>query len=310
MPSPAPSDLLQEILGMVVLFGIIGCISVWATIAMRWHEGHPVLPYHPRRRVPWRAFDTMILVLLYLCMPQFVVLASKTVANVPVIVKAECANVAPMDDSHPLARILQDSRNPWVIVLCLFSAVIIAPISEELVFRLVLQGWLESLERRIRRRIPLLRRLMAGLVPVATVAGLFAAMHIRTPSARMELSEVVFLLSTFSAAHVLTVVILLCWLKFVAGATLADLGIVPGKVVNDILLGLLAFLAFTPPVYAVMISLKIFVPEISVPDPIPILILGMAFGGLYYRTHRIVPSMVMHAAFNAVGVLVAIAMAK
>jgi membrane protease YdiL (CAAX protease family) len=245
-----------------------------------------------------------------LCMPQLVVIASKSIVHVPVVTKAENAKTTQTDDSHPLTRILADSRDPGVILLCLVSAVIIAPISEELVFRLVLQGWLESLERRIRRKMPLLRRMVGGVIPVVLVAALFAAMHIRTPSARMELSEVVFLLSVFSAAGVLTIVVLACWLRFVAGATLADFGIVPDKLRDDVLLGLLAFLAFTPPIYAVMIAFKVFVPAISVPDPIPIFLLGAAFGGLYYRTHRIVPSMVMHAAFNAIGVLAAIAMTR
>lgn len=306
MPPPATPDLPQVILATLVILGIFACIAVWGMIAVRWHQGLPVLPYQPRRRVPWRAVDTGVLVLIYICAPQFVMQASKTWLGTPIIANAQAAKAAP-DDSHILSRILSESHSPWAILLCVVSAVIIAPLGEELVFRLVLQGWLESLERRMRRRVPLLRRIVAGLFPVALVATLFAAMHFRTAGPRLELSVVISMLEAFVAAGVLTIVTLVCWLKFAAGATLVDFGIVPGQLMGDVRLGLLGFLAVMPPVYAVMIAMKLWLPEISVPDPVPILLLGLAFGGLYYRTHRIVPSIVMHSAFNAVGVFVAIA---
>ena len=63
-------------------------------------------------------------------------------------------------------------------------------------------------------------------------------------------------------------------------------------------------------VYAVMIDVKELLPDIAVADPIPILFLAMALGILYYRTHRIVPSLVLHMAFNAAGVFMAIAASK
>ncbi len=34
-------------------------------------------------------------------------------------------------------------------------------------------------------------------------------------------------------------------------------------------------------------------------DPIPLLILGVIFGYVYHRTHRLVPCVVAHMAFNA-----------
>ena len=53
----------------------------------------------------------------------------------------------------------------------------------------------------------------------------------------------------------------MCWLKFAAGATLADFGIVPRKLAGDVRLGLLAFLAVTPPVYAVLFAVQELLPE-------------------------------------------------
>lgn len=46
--------------------------------------------------------------------------------------------------AHPLQEMLFEERSPWVMVLAFFSAVIFAPAAEELLFRGILQGWLEK----------------------------------------------------------------------------------------------------------------------------------------------------------------------
>ncbi len=45
---------------------------------------------------------------------------------------------------HPLIRMLQESPSPEILVPVVISAVLIAPITEEFAFRLILQGWLED----------------------------------------------------------------------------------------------------------------------------------------------------------------------
>jgi membrane protease YdiL (CAAX protease family) len=44
---------------------------------------------------------------------------------------------------HPVVDFLQQNRDPLAIGLVLLSAVVVAPVAEELFFRRVLQGWLE-----------------------------------------------------------------------------------------------------------------------------------------------------------------------
>ncbi|HEV7222802.1 MAG TPA: CPBP family intramembrane glutamic endopeptidase [Pirellulales bacterium] len=48
-------------------------------------------------------------------------------------------------EQHPIIEMLQRHREVWVFALSGVSAVIIAPLAEELFFRVLLQGWLESL---------------------------------------------------------------------------------------------------------------------------------------------------------------------
>jgi membrane protease YdiL (CAAX protease family) len=59
---------------------------------------------------------------------------------------------------HPVAMMLRQNFSPLTIVLALLSAAILAPLAEELLFRGVLLGWLESLVHpdRGRRFEPLL----------------------------------------------------------------------------------------------------------------------------------------------------------
>jgi len=112
--------------------------------------------------------------------------------------------------------------------------------------------------------------------------------------------------SVGAVAKLLTLGLALCWVRFTAGATLGDLGIVPGRLWADIQLGIWAFLAITIPVYVLLAVATSLLPENTVADPIPLLLLAAVLGGLYYRSHRIVPAIVLHMAFNATSVSLAL----
>jgi membrane protease YdiL (CAAX protease family) len=49
---------------------------------------------------------------------------------------------------HPVQLLLTRDSSPQVLALCVVSAVIVAPLSEEFLFRVLLQGWLEALAMR------------------------------------------------------------------------------------------------------------------------------------------------------------------
>ena len=48
------------------------------------------------------------------------------------------------DTQNPLLTLLSDNLDPVTIALVVFIAVVIAPLSEELIFRVILQGWLRT----------------------------------------------------------------------------------------------------------------------------------------------------------------------
>ncbi|MCU0878239.1 MAG: CPBP family glutamic-type intramembrane protease [Pirellulaceae bacterium] len=52
---------------------------------------------------------------------------------------------------HPLMEMFKDSPEPWFFVLLAVAAAVVAPLFEEIVFRVLLQGWLERVIPRFLR---------------------------------------------------------------------------------------------------------------------------------------------------------------
>ena len=46
-------------------------------------------------------------------------------------------------------------------------------------------------------------------------------------------------------------------------------------------------------------------PEYIAPDPFPLFFFAVALGAVYYRTHRIVPVIVLHAVLNGTSLVLA-----
>jgi membrane protease YdiL (CAAX protease family) len=67
-------------------------------------------------------------------------------------------------------------------------------------------------------------------------------------------------------------------------------------------LGVLVFLAISVPVFGLKLGLEKLLRGSPIVDPIALLLFALVVGTLYYRTHRIVPSMAAHMALNATSV--------
>lgn len=78
---------------------------------------------------------------------------------------------------HPLLKMLTENPNKLYLAVSCLLAVLVAPLVEELLFRVVLQGWLEARETRWRRRVPALAWLPRGALPIFLSATPFALLH-------------------------------------------------------------------------------------------------------------------------------------
>ena len=92
-------------------------------------------------------------------------------------------------------------------------------------------------------------------------------------------------------------------LRIERGATAADFGWAPRRAIPDVGLGLAAYVAVIPVVYLVQFLVQRRA-GLGVTDPVPLFFFALVLGTIYYRTHRILPTIVTHAAFNATTLLV------
>ena len=306
-----PQDTLSLPILLVMLSALAASLAVWAMVGARTLRGMAVLPYEGRRRVPWRATEVAVVLGVYALPIVISLLLGSSAAtvektggvDVPGALAtdlSETPDPEKVDADHPVVELLRGDFSIQTFLLCVLVAVVVAPIVEEFLFRLLLQGWLEAVELRLRRPPSALRRLIPGLGPVLLASLLFAAMHFRQPALPKDPEQLTNILAGGALVGLLTLVFAICLLRFRAGATLEDFGLVAEKVFRDVRLGLLLFAALTAPIYLMLYGLVLFVlPEGVVADPIPLFFFALALGIVYYRTHRIVPVIVAHMAFNA-----------
>lgn len=85
--------------------------------------------------------------------------------------------VLDMPSKHPLVELMEKGPGFEVMVLVTFVAVVMAPLWEEFVFRVLLQGWLENLLGRIREPHAPAGEENPGLAPIVIASAIFGALH-------------------------------------------------------------------------------------------------------------------------------------
>jgi membrane protease YdiL (CAAX protease family) len=320
MPEPPIDPVLNGFVGGMFLLSV----ATFLYVVSLFRRG-PVLPYEPRRCVPWGAPAT-ILALLFVAMAlassvgsvahdepaagqaatdvdrlagsliaqlslvipfvfAVIVLSGATphdlglpesgrvlARDVVIGVVGWLAVLAPIillqaalmylfrikESGHELVKMLIDGQpDLMVLVLASLAAVVIAPICEELVFRLLLQGWLEKWEDGTDDESPMTNdecRMTDDESPMANdeCAG-EGALSVDTGQTQIR---------TEPAA------------RGVAGLPHGWTPI------------LISSLLFAAAHYGYG------------PEPVPLFFLALVLGFVYQRTHRIVPGIVIHALFN------------
>jgi membrane protease YdiL (CAAX protease family) len=164
---------------------------------------------------------------------------------------------------HPLIKALTEAPPaPVVFFLSGVFAVVVAPICEEITFRLLLQGWLERWEdERLGWRKKAASELPVAMATTAHNGGATAI----DPSASSSVSPIV--------AQELSI---------------------ESEPPNHGIAGL-PYGWFPIVLSAMAFGLAHFGYG---PEPIPLFLLALVLGFLYQRTHRIIPGIVAHALFN------------
>jgi membrane protease YdiL (CAAX protease family) len=164
---------------------------------------------------------------------------------------------------HPLIKMVTDAPpDPWILLLTGVVAVVVAPICEEIAFRLLLQGWLERWEdeqlgwrRNATVEIPSQR---SGTADDEASATNDEPVQAAIPSSDMSNLPIESDPPARGSSG-----LPYGWFPIVASATAFGV----------------AHFGYGP-------------------EPVPLFLLGLVLGFLYQRTHRIIPGIVAHALFN------------
>ncbi len=263
-------------------------------------RGQSPLAYQPRRPVPWRFLDLLAVVAFFLAAQALLLFSLDAVFGWGILHNIVNPEAGLSNTEHAVIRLLPKG-DLWVLLLCVLSAVVVTPIAEEFFFRVLLQGWLEAAFRRWRRKTSAWRRLvpiMAG--PILLSSLLFAGMHFRRSTAsQFDTLSMVILIAVGEAGKLLAVLFAIPLLRWRVGATAVDFGWVPRRLGGDLVLGLATFAVVAVPIYAIQGLTPRLLPTDIAPDPVPLFFFALVLGFLYYRTHRITPLVVVHAALNA-----------
>ena len=132
-------------LGMIAA----GTAAIWLFVLARWGQGRAVIAYRPRRPALRDGGHLFLMVVIYLVM--FGVAAAAIHHFLP----DKIATPNPSEDTgtaHIIVKMVKALHgNPWIFLVAAMAAVAVAPIVEEFFFRVLLQGWLETLQRQNRR---------------------------------------------------------------------------------------------------------------------------------------------------------------
>ena len=288
MNAPKPDEIPLAV-------GTLLAAACWTWLVFRWRRGMPVLPLAWRRQVPWDGLAALGGALLLLVIgPVIEVAVVRALGVTPDVVDA-----AAHDSDHLVVRLVRDRPGVMTIAVCLAAVVVAAPLVEEFFFRVVLQGWLERVEGHWRRRRA--PRWFRGVLPVLMSSLFFAAVHARTSHGQLNPDYLLCLIGASAVYNLLFLAAALVVLRGACGATWRDLGASCSwpELRRDVIQGLVAFVAVFGPVYIVQGVAKTRLPATIAADPAGIFALALALGVLYFRTHRLLPSLVLHMAFNA-----------
>ncbi|GHT19684.1 hypothetical protein FACS1894189_8600 [Planctomycetales bacterium] len=235
--------------------------------------------------VPWSGFDVLLMFVLWFGLMIFCVRLTNIIFDDEnVVVPLEVH----LTEDHPVAQMIKKGGNvPVIILVALLSAVISAPFAEELLFRLLLQGWLEKI-------IPLRR--IAGWMSVVMVSFLFAVAHFGERT-ELDIGTLFAALLGLTAANFL--LLLFGWVYFVWVRKIPILKhfFKPDRLFSDLGLAAGLFTLFIPFILLLHWLIRVWFPD-AITDPIPLFFFSLLLGAVYVNTRRLFPCIILHACLN------------
>jgi len=242
--------------------------------------------------VPWTGLDVLLFLAVWL-LPLFASVAIAYIASQP---QTQATAVDQKDHGHPIAQLIEQGKNSPIVFLVVFlSAVVVAPLVEEFLFRMLFQGWLEAKLKQLQIRY-------ASSIAIVVVSCLFAAIHMNNHGAIdvQALLKGLAISGVFSLAVFMAGIIYLIQIRNVRIADYlfcAERLIRPGffTCAGYCLLAIVFCLALNA-------ALATNYPGTNV-APVPIFFFSLALGILYNRTQKLSDCILLHASLNGISLM-------
>jgi len=283
---------------------------------------HILFPLRRPRIVPWGVSAIVPVLVIFLLLPSLSYWIVTLVFPGPLdFLQHDNVTIENLADQHPLTILIQKSgSHPLVILVCFLTAVVVAPLAEEFVFRVVMQCGIESTLRREFGHSVWMR------LPVLITAMFFAAIHFRPPVQpeidQPYIDQLFKEMTSVMIGRLLAVAIVIVIFRSFYRIRWNDIGLWEGaallrsatvrRIGRDALGALLLFLMIIIPVSIVNVAVVTFAKSdwavahgisASMVDPIPLFLFALVIGTLYYRTRRFASVFFLHAFFNLYGFL-------
>jgi membrane protease YdiL (CAAX protease family) len=246
--------------------------------------------------VPWKGLDVLLLLALWLA-PLCISVAGTSIASLTQS-REPAAAVEANDHGHPVKQLVEQGKKSSIVFLVAFlSAVVVAPLVEEFLFRLLLQGWLEA--KFAQFRVP-----CASGVAIVAVSIFFAVIH----GGSHHAGNVETLLYALVASMIFSLLILTTGIIYLARKR--NVKLIPCFFGTErffhpqffantgyCLLALVFIFGLT----AVLITVY---PNTNI-SPIPIFFFSLLLGTLYSRTRNLSYCILLHALLNGTSLTIA-----
>ncbi|MDR1267945.1 MAG: CPBP family intramembrane metalloprotease [Planctomycetaceae bacterium] len=258
--------------------------------------------FEKKRPVSWNGFDVFLLFFLWLMLLgggvriMLQVFSEQTNSdNISITAKTTT--------DHPLSQLLEQGKeSPIILFVAFFCGVFTAPLTEEFLFRLLFQGWLEKKSNDWKSNntyseyFPLRFLFLPGFFSIFVVSFLFALAH---GGKRIEQPVDIQFYSMVGVGIVN--LFLFCfgmfYLRVIRGVAVQELVFRTNRIIFDLCLAAGTFLVSAPFILYLHWLLRNNFPN-SITDPVPLFIFSIILGMLYYRTGRLFPCIMLHAFLN------------
>jgi membrane protease YdiL (CAAX protease family) len=358
--------IVAPLIGLVAIAVIAGFFVCWILAIIKLLRRQPLLPYEPRRPVPWGLVDLGLVVVVlvlaavgssYLLKSQFgpgagtenqpftlqqnmLIILADTAMKVaamaivtpimmlrtgctlrdlgivpkeagrdicigvaafcmlaPIVYAIQAALTLLQPYKHPLIEMLTKTPDLQLFAMLTFSAAIMAPVSEEWAFRVLLQGWLEKLVMHAGSSYNLL---FGGNSPAEPVVLDGATPRQRMDGAQVPVAEGITFLSAVTPSQPG-----IQWIDPANPYAPPQAILEPAASGFDFPFGAAVNPEFSPPslwkqwlpicISSLIFALMHFSHGLAW---IPLTILAIGLGYIYQRTHRILPSITVHFCLN------------